>query len=141
MKNILTQTEAQQLKQNSDPKNSHNVGEIYPEIFDTDKDFVFDENIPLNVAIIWLGSFELQNNIFPKEKCPICGKEEVLIPYFCGASILSGCHTIKLYCTSCKERIVFNNKSNYYHMIRDYILKNKNTLQPSKVIQISYHVQ
>ena len=135
MKNILTKTEAEKLKQTSKQTKSHYVGEIYPEIFDTDKDLFFDENMSLNVAIIWLGAYELESNLFEKIKCPICGKEEVLIPYFCGASILSGSHIIKFYCTSCAEKIVFNNKSDYYHDIRSYILKNKNTLKPSKLVK------
>ena len=135
MKNILTKTQAEILKQTSTPAKLHQVGEIYPEIFDVDFNLDFQVNMPLNVAIIWLGAYELDSNLFQREKCPICGKEEVLIPYFCGASILSGSHIIKFYCTSCFEQIVFNNKTEYYHKIRDYILKNKNSLKPSKLIK------
>lgn len=130
----LTKTQAEELKKTSAKKDSHNVGEIYPEIFDSDKGLVFGEGMKLDAAIIWLGAYELDSSEFPKIKCPVCG-EEALIPYFLGASVLSGAHTIRFYCTKCQERIVFNDKIDYYHMIRDYIFKNQKTLKKSTKVK------
>ncbi len=133
-KTILTKSEAQQLKRSVNPKKKHNVGELYPQMFDSFSECDFGKEIPLECAIIWLGSFRLDSSLFPKIKCPVCGKEEVLVPYFCGASILSGCHVIQFYCTNCKEQIATNNNSDYYHKIRDYILKNRKNLTAGKTI-------
>lgn len=94
MKNYLTKTEADELCKTTEVKDSYNVGELYPHIFLSDDEIEFKEGMALDVAIIWLGTFEINSSIFPKMKCPICGKTE-LIPYFCGPSILSGCHVIK----------------------------------------------
>lgn len=106
MKNYLTKTEADELCKTTEVKDSYNVGELYPHIFLSDDEIEFKEGMALDVAIIWLGTFEINSSIFPKMKCPICGKTE-LIPYFCGASILSGCHVIKFYCLDCHEKIAF----------------------------------
>ena len=131
----LTKTQAEELKKTSAKKESYNVGEIYPEIFDSDRDLVFQEGMKLDSAIIWLGAYELDSSSFPKIKCPVCGKEEALIPYFCGGSILSGAHIIRFYCLNCGERIVFNDKNDYFHKIRDYIIENRKTLNESKKVK------
>ena len=131
MKNYLTKTEADELCKTTEVKDSYNVGELYPHIFSSDDELEFKDGMPLDVAIIWLGTFEINSSIFPKMKCPICGKTE-LIPYFCGASILSGCHVIKFYCLNCNEKIAFNRVSDYYHEIRNYILKNRQNLKKSE---------
>ena len=99
--NYLTKTIAQKLCKTSKKKKSYQVGELYPEIFSHDENIIFDEKTKLNVALIYVGAFELENNLFTKIKCPICNKED-LIPYFCGASILSGAHVIKFHCLNCK---------------------------------------
>lgn len=113
-------------------KTTRNVGEIYPQIFEHDKNITFGENMSLEIAVIWLGTFSVEGSIFPKKKCPVCGREEVLIPYLCGGSALSGCHTIQFYCTHCAERFVTNDNIDYFRLIKDYIIKNKDTLKPSK---------
>ena len=105
MVKFFSKSELDSLK--SDNKNSHNAGEIYPQIFSHDEGLKFSENITLGAGIIWLGSYTLDNHLFPREKCPICGKEEVLIPYKTIGSVLSGCHTINFYCKNCGEKFVF----------------------------------
>ena len=111
---------------------SYNIGEIYPTIFESDKGYDFKPELPLDVAIIWLGSYRIEDTSdFTRIKCPICGKEEALIPYMCGASVLSGAHTIRFYCTNCSELFVTNDDSDYYHKIRDYVIQNKRDLSPS----------
>ena len=118
-------------KQKPDNKKSYNVGEIYPAIFYHGKDLIFSENMPLEVAVIWLGAYQLENGLFPKYYCPICKKEEALIPYMCGGSILSGCHTILFYCTNCKEQFATNDDIEYFRLIYKYILNNREKLSPS----------
>ena len=76
---------------------THYTGEIYPEIFSHVKDSELGTEMPLDAAIMWLGAFRLRNELFPKEKCPVCGKDETLLPYMCGGSILTGNHTIQFY--------------------------------------------
>lgn len=132
-KTILTKSEAQKMKINAKAKKKHNVGELYPQMFDSFENCDFTKEISLECAIIWLGSFRLNSSLFPKIKCPLCGKEEVLVPYFCGASVLSGCHVIQFYCTNCNEQIATNNNPDYYHKIRDYILKNIENLPKGKI--------
>ena len=85
----------------------------------------FSEDMTLGAGIIWLGSYTLDNHLFPREKCPICGKEEVLIPYKAIGLVLSGCHTIKFYCKNCKERFVTNEHIEYFRKIKQYILDNR----------------
>ena len=113
----------------SDNKNSHNVGEIYPQIFSTDKGPEFKENMQLEAGIIWLGGYMLDNSIFPRIKCPKCGKEEVLIPYKTIGSLLSGCHTIKFWCSNCHERFVTNEHIEYFRLIYKYILNHRHKLK------------
>ena len=132
--NFLTKTQAQKLCETSQKKKSYHVGELYPEIFSHDENLTFNEETKLNVALIYVGAFELENNVFSKIKCPICGKEEA-IPYFCGASILSGAHVLKFHCLNCKELIATNDLKEYYHSIRNYIVKNKNNLPISKTLK------
>ena len=64
-------------------------------------------------------------------KCPICGKEKVLIPYMCGGSILSGNHTIQFYCTNCNEQFVTNDYIEYFRKIYRYAKKHRNELPNS----------
>ncbi len=123
-----------QIKKNSKRRQTVNVGEIYPELFQHDKGLVFSETMPLNAAVIWLGAYELPQ-IFPKVKCPVCGKEDALIPYFCGGSMLSGCHIIKFYCSNCKEKFVTNDEIEYFRSIKKYISENKNHLKQSPIIK------
>ena len=123
-----------QIRQNSKKRQTVNVGEIYPEIFQHDEGLVFSETMSLNTAVIWLGAYELPQ-IFPRKRCPVCNEEETLIPYFCGGSILSGCHTIQFYCTKCKEKFVTNDEIEYFRSIKRYILENKFDLKPNKRIK------
>ena len=116
---------------------THYTGEIYPEIFSHIKDSELSEDMPLDAAIMWLGSFRIggkgvkRDKYFPKEKCPICGKKEALIPYLCGGSILTGNHTIQFYCTNCHEQFVTNDHIEYFRKIYQYIKKHKNELKQS----------
>ena len=59
-------------KQLSSKSKTHYTGEIYPEIFSHIKDSELKDGMPLDAAIMWLGSFRLNSGQFPKEKCPIC---------------------------------------------------------------------
>ena len=124
MVNFISKSELDSQK--SDNKQSHIAGEIYPQIFSHDGNINFNENMGLIAGIIWLGGYKLDGNIFKKEKCPICGKEEVLVPYKTVGSILSGCHTINFYCTNCKEKFVTNDHIEYFRKIYRYILAHKN---------------
>ena len=110
---------------------THYTGEVYPEIFSHTKDSELKEGMPLDAAIMWLGSFRLNSKQFPKEKCPICGKEKVLIPYMCGGSILTGNHTIQFYCTNCKEQFVTNDYIEYFRKIYRYVQEHKKELTES----------
>lgn len=109
----------------TDNKKSHDVGEIYPQIFSDDSNIDFSGEIKLEAGIIWLGGYQLDSSLFPKEKCPICGKEEILIPYKTVGSVLSGCHTINFYCKNCGEKFVTNNHIEYFREIYRYIIKNR----------------
>ena len=119
------------LKMEPSKSKTHYTGEIYPEIFSHTDDSVLNENMPLDAAIIWLGSFRIENGVFPKEKCPGCGKEEVLLPYMCGGSILSGCHTIQFYCTNCRKQFVTNDHIEYFRRIYRYALEHRKELNSS----------
>jgi hypothetical protein len=116
----------------SDNKKSHMVGEIYPQIFSHDGNIDFTKDIKLEAGIIWLGGYKLDSSLFPKEKCPVCGKEEVLIPYKTVGSILSGCHTISFYCTNCNEQFITNSHIEYFRKIYKYILENKKNFTPEQ---------
>ena len=111
--------------QKSDNKETHYVDTIYPQIFSTDKGFEFKENMQLEAGIIWLGGYMLDSNLFPKEKCPLCGKEDVLIPYQTVGSVFSGCHTIKFWCSNCHERFVTNEHIEYFRLIYRYVLNHR----------------
>lgn len=133
MPKFITETELKTQK--SDNQTTHNVGEIYPQIFSTDSaDIKFKAGMKLKAGIIWLGEYLLDNNLFPKEKCPICGKEEVLIPYKAIGSILSGCHTIQFYCTACDTKLVTNDYIEYFRLIYKYILNHRNEFKPEQVL-------
>ena len=122
---ILTKTEADRLKLTNPAKIFYHVGELFPRLFNEDESRKFYDGMPLEVKIIYIGEFTLESSFFSKIKCPLCGKEEALIPYFCGASVLSGCHVIKFHCLECKELIADNNNSEYFHKIRDFVIKNR----------------
>ena len=109
---------------------THYTGEIYPEIFSHINDSELNEQMPLDAAIMWLGSFRLANELFKKEICPVCGKE-TLIPYMCGGSVLTGNHTIQFYCTNCNEQFVTNDHIEYFRQIYRYAREHKNELQRS----------
>lgn len=133
MPKFITKTELE--TQNSNHQNTHIVGEIYPQIFSNDsKKLDIKSEMKLEVGIIWLGGYILDNSIFPKEKCPICGKEEVLIPYKVIGSILSGCHTIQFYCKSCNEKLVTNDHIEYFRLIYKYILNHREEFKPEQIL-------
>ncbi len=111
-------------------KKTHYAGEIYPEIFSTTDKNELGGDMPLDAAIIWLGAFRFKSGLFPKEVCPVCGKE-TLIPYKCGGSILSGAHTIQFYCTDCYEQFVTNDHIEYFRNIYRYALEHKDELEQS----------
>ena len=129
MVNFKTRSEVE--KQLPSKTKTHYTGEIYPEIFSSVKDSELRDGMHLDIAIIWLGSFRLDSSKFPREKCPACGKEEVLIPYMCGGSILSGAHTIQFYCTNCHERFVTNDYREYFRKIYQYACEHKDELSES----------
>lgn len=118
--------------QKSDNKKSHDVGEIYPQIFSHDEKLEFKEGMQMEVGLIWIGGYKIDSNLFPREKCPICGKEEVLIPYKVVGSPLSGCHTIKFYCKNCEERFVTNEHIEYFRTIYRYVFENKENFLPEQ---------
>ena len=118
--------------QKSDKKTIHNVGEIYPEIFSNDGETEFKESMQMEAGIIWLGSYILEGGLFPKEKCPLCGKQEALIPYKAIGSILSGCHTIQYWCKNCGEKLVTNDHIEYFRQIYRYILNNRAEFKPEQ---------
>ena len=109
----------------------HYTGEFYPEIFSHTKDSELKDGMPLDAAIMWLDSFRLNSKLFPKGKCPICGKEKVLIPYMCGGSILTGNHTIQFYCTNCNEQFVTNDYIEYFRKIYRYAHEHRRELPDS----------
>ena len=114
--------------QKSDNKNSHNTGEIYPQIFSHDTN---SENMQLEAGIIWLGGYKLDQSLFPKELCPQC-KKNSLIPYKAIGSILSGCHTIQFYCTNCTEKFVTNDHPEYFRKIYNYVQNNRHKFKPEQ---------
>ncbi len=120
---FISKSESDSLK--PDNKKSHQVGEIYPQIFSNDRNLEFKEGMQLEAGIIWLGGYMIDSSLFPKEKCPVCGEEEVLIPYKAIGSILSGCHTIQFWCSNCGERFVTNRHTEYFRSIYKYILDHK----------------
>lgn len=128
-------TKTQQKKQKSDNKTVHHAGELYPQIFSTDSnELEFKADMKLEAGIIGLGGYLLDSRLFPKEKCPVCGKEEVLIPYKVIGSILSGAHTIQFYCTSCNEKLVTNDYIEYFRLIYKYILNHKKEFQTEQIL-------
>ena len=118
----------------SDNKTTHNTGEIYPQIFSYDNILEFKDNIQITAGIIWLGGYKIDSNLFPKEKCPICGKEEVLVPYKVIGSVLSGCHTIQFYCKECHERFVTNDYIEYFRLISRYIMTYRSEFKPEQCL-------
>ena len=127
---VKFKTKSEVEKQLPSKTKTHYTGEVYPEIFSHTNDSELNEKMPLDTAIMWLGSFQLENGLFKKEVCPVCGKE-TLIPYMCGGSILSGAHTIQFYCTNCHEQFVTNDHIEYFRQIYRYAREHKNELKPS----------
>lgn len=123
MVTLISRTELE--KQPSDNKNEHLAGVVYPQMFSGDEKINFRKNMKMKTGIIWLGSYKLDNRLFQRKKCPVCGKEEVLIPYRTIGSILSGCHTIQFYCSHCKELFVTNDDIEYFRSIYRYILNQR----------------
>jgi len=100
-------------------KESTSFGRLYPGILSQEKPRIFNENMPVELNLLWLGSFEPPAYLFPRAFCPNCGKWE-MIPYSCMASVLSGEHVIKFHCLNCNERLANNDVPDYYHMLRAY---------------------
>lgn len=121
--------------QKSDKKNTHYVGTIYPQIFENDSKFVFKEDMQMEAGIIWLGGYMINSELFPKKKCPVCGKNEALIPYKTVGSVLSGCHTIKFWCSDCHERFVTNEDIEYFRLIYRYIIKHRHKFTPEQKLK------
>ena len=131
MKNFITKTEAQKhyvLKSISKTIKKRSLGTLYYDMFKNEADREFKESMPVEIGIIWLCSGYVDSAEFPKYKCPCCGKE-MLVPYYCVGSMLSGAHVIKFHCLNCKERIAFNNILDYFHIIRNYCINNPDKMK------------
>ena len=124
---FISKTELETQK--PDNRKTYSAGEIYPQIFSHDKNLDFKPDMQLEAGIIWFGGYLLDSGLFSKEKCPVCGKEEVLIPYKAIGSMLSGCHTIQFYCTNCNERFVTNDYIEYFRNIKKYVIENRQKLK------------
>ena len=134
MKNYITKTEAQKhylLNIVLKIVKNRSLGTLYYDMFKKEKDIEFKESMPVEIGIIWLCSGYVDSIVFPKQKCPCCGKE-TLVPYYCVGSMLSGAHVIKFHCLYCKERIAFNNIRDFFHLIKNYCLKNRDKLKKDK---------
>ena len=114
MEKFITKTQAEELKKKIPHKKSYQLGELHPYVFDykSNQPKIDDEDFKI---VSLLGTYTLKKSEIPKTTCPVCGKDEV-VPYFCGASVLSGSHTIKAFCHSCGEMIAFWD-DDYYHML------------------------
>ena len=88
----------------------------------------------MEAGIIWLGAYMISSDLFPKVKCPVCNKEEVLIPYKAIGSILSGGHTIQFWCKNCEERFVTNDYMEYFRQIYRYIIEHRKEFSPEQEI-------
>ncbi len=135
MKDFITKTEAQKhyvLKNISKTIKNRSLGTLYYDMFEKEKDIEFKESMPVEIGIVWLWSGFVDSAEFPKYKCPCCGKE-TLVPYYCVGSMLSGAHVIKFHCLNCKERIAFNNIKDYFRLIRDYCINNRNKMKSDRV--------
>lgn len=132
MSKFISKSELQEQNKNATTEKCHNVGEIYPDIFNDEKVKEFKEGMPLEAGIIWLGGYMIKSQEFAVRKCPICGKH--LIPYQVVGSILSGCHTIKFHCLNCHESFVTNDDIKYFRLIYRYILKNKKHFKPEQIL-------
>lgn len=78
---------------------------------------IMSKDMDFQISVVWYKGFNLKANQFAKIECPICHKVEVL-PYFLGASGLSGSNKFKGYCFNCNTRLAFTS-SQYYHFIKD----------------------
>ena len=125
------------LKSEEKQNKTYSPHEIFPNIFLNLEPYSEKINF-IETAIIWLGAYRLKNENFPKEKCPKCGN--IMSPYACGGSILSGRHTIQFYCHSCKEQFVTNSYIEYFRLIYKYILSNQNTLEKSLIYKTNFNI-
>lgn len=98
---------------------THSFGDLYAGILTNDSDLDFCATMQTEIGLSILGGFKPPSYIFPRAICPSCGKAK-LIPYFCIASVLSGCHVIKFHCLNCKDRFATNQALDYYRVIRYY---------------------
>jgi len=110
----LTEEQIEELQKKEPPKRYpfcclHSSKLNNGEIMSKDMDF--------QVSVVWYKGFNLKANQFAKIECPICHKVAVL-PYFLGASALSGANMFKGYCFNCNTKLAFTS-SQYYHFIKD----------------------
>ncbi|MBO6087718.1 hypothetical protein J6P92_05155 [bacterium] len=124
--------------QKSDSRKSYYAGEIYPRIFSNDRGIEFKEDMLMEAGIIWLGGYMINSSFLPRETCPVCCKEEVLIPYKTVGSILSGAHTIKFWCKNCGERFVTNTHTEYFRQIYGYVANHKKEFKPEQKLNNTY---
>ena len=60
---VKFKTRSEVEKQLPSKTKTHYTGEVYPEIFSHIKDSELRDGMPLDAAIIWLGSFRLNTNL------------------------------------------------------------------------------
>ena len=115
MEKFITKSQAEELKKTVKDKKHYGMGELHPYMFDYKENppKLEDEDFKI---VSQLGTYVLKKTELPKIICPICGKEEI-VPYFCGASVLSGSHVIKAFCHSCGEQIAFNDNTYYHNLL------------------------
>lgn len=135
MSKLISKTRLEKNFPAEEIKESYNFGEIFPEIFESDKKLEFKEDMDMEASFTVIGGYTVKSSASPKIKCPVCGKEEVLIPYQVVASGLSGCHIIKFYCLNCHERFVTNNYKRYYKKVFNYVFKNLKNLPKNNKIE------
>ena len=125
-------------KRPEDNSKSHTVGMLDKNMFTHIDNLKLRKNMKMDIAIIWLGHYKIDNRIFPRKKCPICGKEETLIPYHTIGSILSGCHATFFYCSHCKKQFVTNDDIEYFRIIYNYVLKQREAKKLKSLGGMSY---
>ena len=102
-------------------------GIIYTDYFDGDEKKDFYYGMPASIAIVWLAGGWLDSSLLPKHKCPVCGKESLIL-YYCSGSALSDSHTLKFHCLECKELFAAKD-SEYFRIIRHFIIDNPKSLK------------
>ena len=127
MPTFISRTETEKTLVETENTNS-SFDEITPKTFAnfTQKDFKV-----LNVSIMWLGSYKIEDDVFPKETCPKCGKEHSLKPYLCEATLFSGVHKILFCCQNCGEQFATNDYRKYFREIANYVAEHRENLPPS----------